>query len=163
MRKLIVLASLLFATNASASGVLVQCISGCPGKAGAGAPLKADTQIADQWWAGPSVGLALFARDGATHQWSSQLAFQMAYGIAWRPSFWSVTQSFLRFDLGVSAGGQFTNNGSPFVIQIAPTLTVLDFIAVGFGPRIALSNSQGVSDAVSGVLFLGIATSFGGP
>lgn len=153
------LAALAISSTASASGPMVVCISGCPEKG----PALKDTLIGDQWWAGPSVGLALFARDSATKQWSSQLSFQMAYGIKWKPSWWTVTGSFLSFDLGLSAGGAFTNSGTPFVITLAPTVTFLDFLALGYGPRVSLSNTAGVNDQWSGVLFLGLATSFGGP
>jgi len=149
------------ACTASASGPLVQCISGCPSKG----PALKDSLIGDQWWAGPSVGLSVFARDSATKQWSSQLSFAFQYGIKWKPVWWTVTGSFLSFDLGLSAGSAavFNNSGSPFVITLAPTITFLDFLAFGYGPRFSLSNTAGVKDQVSGVLFLGLSTSFGAP
>ena len=147
------------ACTASASGPLVVCISGCPAKAGT---LK-DTLIGDQWWVGPSVGLALFARDSSTKAWSSQIAFNLAYSLEFKPTWWTVTPSFFSVDLGLAAGGQFTNNGTPFTILLAPTITLLDFLRIGYGFQVALSNAQGVPDKVSGVLFLGLGTSFGGP
>lgn len=154
MRKLIAAVMLAAATPAFADP-LVNCIAGCPEK---GAKLKADTQIKDAWWFGPSLGLALAARDNATGVWESNISFLFQYGIKWRPTWWTATSTFLSLDLGFQAGT--TNVTAPdFQVTLAPTLNILSLLAIGYGPRFHFNGPV----STSGVLFLGLATSFGGP
>lgn len=151
MKKIIVLASLLFASSAYAGDPMVKCLSGCPEQ---GMKLKADNQISDAWWLGPSVGLALQAYSQG--KWETSIGFQFQYGIKWRPT-WSPMPTFASFDLGLQAG---TTPANPvFQITVAPTLTLMDVIAIGYGPRFSFDNGT----KVSGVFFLGLSTSFGGP
>ena len=156
MRKFFVAICLAaFATVASADP-MVNCISGC-GDQRVG-KLKADTQLSDMWWLGPSVGMAIAARDNATGAWESNIAFTFSYGLKWRPVWWTATKTFLSFDLGLQAGT--TDVTSPqFAITLAPFVTILDWIAIGYGPRIRFNDAT----SVSGVLFLGLSTSFGSP
>ena len=155
------LVALAVGSSAHASGVLVKCLSGCP-EANPRA-LKADTQIADTWFLGPSVGLSIAARGAGSNTWETGVAFQFLYGVHWKPT-WSPMPTFLSFNLGLSAGSvsAFTSGGT-FDITLAPTITLLDLIAVGYGPRFKLATATGQRDAVQGVLFIGLATSFGGP
>ena len=158
MKKLLLVVALSFAAPAFAAGPMVTCLSGCPGKAGM---LKADTAITDTWWLGPSVGLALQAYDNSTKTWETSLAFQFQYGVKWRPS-WSPMPTFMSLDLGLQAGTTNIPNAttpSYFQITLAPTITFLDIIAVGYGPRFKFSDGL----KVGGVFFLGLSTSFGGP
>ena len=146
---------------ARAEGVLVKCLAGCPTPASKA--LKLDQQLADTWFLGPSVGLSIAARGAGSKQWDTGVAFQFLYGVHWKPT-WSPMPTFMSFNLGLSAGSisAFTSGGT-FDITIAPTITILDLIAVGYGPRFKLATSSGQHDAVQGVLFIGLATSFGGP
>lgn len=155
MKKLMlaVLAALAVTSQASADP-FVKCISGCPEK---GMKLRADNQISDAWWIGPSLGLALQSYDASTHTWSTQVAFAFQYGIKWRPT-WSPMPTFLSFDLGLSAGTTPTNPN--FQVTLAPTVTLLDVVAIGYGPRFSFANG---TNSTAGVFFLGLATSFGGP
>jgi hypothetical protein len=153
MKKLLAVVMFAFAAPAFADP-FVSCISGCPEK---GMKLKADTQIKDAWWLGPSLGMALQAYDTGTHTWSTQVAFQFAYGIKWRPT-WSPMPTFLSFDLGLAAGTSPSNPN--FEVTLAPTLTLLDVVAIGYGPRFKFN---GTSSTTNGVFFLGLSTSFGGP
>jgi hypothetical protein len=152
MKKIALIVALAFATPALADP-FVSCLSGCPQK---GMKLKADTQIKDAWWLGPSLGLALQAYDTGTHTWSTQVAFQFAYGIKWRPT-WSPMPTFLSLDLGLSAGTTPTNPN--FEVTVAPTLTLLDVVAIGYGPRFKFNEA---GSTINGVFFLGLSTSFGG-
>ena len=158
MKKLLLVVVLAFAAPAYAAGPMVSCLSGCPAKPGM---LKADTAITDTWWLGPSVGLALQSYEAATSTWSTAIAFQFQYGLKWRPT-WSPMPTFMSFDLGLQAGTTSipaTGSNTAFQITLAPTISFLDIVAIGYGPRFRFNN--GVS--TSGVFFLGLSTSFGGP
>jgi len=164
IKRLTALAALLFATQASAEGFLVKCVSGCPEQAVQAPKLKADgeVQVKDTLWFGLSLGLQLAARDNATKEWEAGISLAFQYGFFWRPAWWGVTKSFASINLGVAAGTTI-NTGSPFVITVPVTVTLLDILAVGYGPRFKLATNSGMTDTVSGVLFFGLATSFGGP
>ena len=160
MKKIALIVALAFATPALASGPMVSCLSGCPGTVKAGA-LKADSAVADSWWLGPSVGLALQSYDAKTSTWSTAIAFQFQYGLKWKPT-WSPMPTFMSFDLGMQAGTtNIPSSGTPtsFQITLAPTVSFLDLIALGYGPRFTFDHGM----KTSGVFFLGLSTSFGAP
>jgi hypothetical protein len=160
IRALAVVVALAFASPALAEGTLVRCLSGCPAKAGM---LKADAVPTDTWWIGPSLGLSMFARDSATKAWESGLVLSFSYGVFYKPT-WSPTSSFLSLNLGLAAGSISAFQGtSTFDITIPVTIGIMDIIAVGYGPRFKFATSATTKDSVSGVLFIGLATSFGSP
>jgi hypothetical protein len=164
MKKILLVVGLLFASPALAEGVLVKCLAGCPSKADPNA-LRApgDVQVGDSFWLGPSLGLQLAARDSSTKTWEVGVALAFQYGIHWRPV-WSPTPTFMSFNLGLAAGSASAfQGGGTFDITIAPTVTFFDLIAVGYGPRFKMATSSAGQDSVSGVFFVGLATSFGGP
>lgn len=158
---------LLFAMDTQAAGTLVHCLAGCPSvESPLTGKLKAEPAslpATDTFWIGPSLGLTLFARDNATKTWESGVALAFNYGVFWRPV-WSPTASFLSFNMGLSAGSiSAFSGGSSFDVTVPFTVGIMDIIAIGYGPRIRFATNPDMKDSVSGVLFIGLATSFGGP
>ena len=142
---------------------LVQCLSGCDKNANARA-LAIGTTPADVWWLGPGVGLSVASRDSRTGTWNSGITFNFNYGIHWSPSFWKVSNEFMSFNLGLAAGNPtaFTGGGY-YSIVLAPQVAFFNLISVGYGPSFNLGTTAGQQTNVSGVLFLGLSTAFGGP
>lgn len=163
IRALALSVALAFATPAVAGDFLVKCVSNCPAKASAGLRAPGDLQLGDVWWFGPSLGLSLAARDSSTRTWETGIALSFQYGIHWRPT-WSPTPTFLSLNLGLAAGS--TNafqTGGVFALTVPITVTILDLLQIGYGPRFRFATNPDQKDSISGVFFLGLATSFGAP
>lgn len=163
IRSLAAALALTFAAPTFAGDFLVRCMSGCPAAKGPSLRATGDTMLADAWWFGPSLGLSLAARDSSTKTWETGIALSFQYGIHWRPT-WSPTATFLSFNLGLAVGS--TNafqSGGVLALTVPITVTFLDLLQIGYGPRVRFATSPSQRDSVSGVLFLGLATSFGSP
>lgn len=160
---LTIVLGVLAALPARASDPLVVCLSGCPQKASVGPKALAvagDVQITPTLWFGPSVG-AFFVRDGATKSWESQVQPALAYGLKVKPAWWTATASLIAIDLSVSA--KFSSALTPQSIDLLPTITVMNSIGFGFGPRFHLASSPTERDAVSFLFAMSVNTALGGP
>jgi hypothetical protein len=148
---------LLTPVVAQASAPLVVCLKGCPTE-----KLKAgpDTQISDVLWFGPSVG-AFFVRDGATRSWEGNVQPALAYGLKFKPAWWTATASLVAIDLSLSA--KFDSALTPKSIDLLPMVTFANAFGIGVGPRFHLASTPAERDAVSFLLGLSINTALGMP
>ena len=135
----------------------VLCLSGCAKAAPHAMRAEGDVKLASAIWLGPSIGVLPFAYSTESKSWSQQLAPALVYGLKWRPPNWTTTSSLISLDLFASA-----DFGNLSHIDTVPTLTFLDAISIGFGPRFRFATSD-QPGSVSGVLAIGFSRSFGGP
>lgn len=136
-------------------GFLVHCFSGCP-DAKKKALGEGDTPLSSTVWVGPSVGFSAAVMDSSTHTWSNGFKPMFGYGVGFRPVGWTTTKALAKLDLFLSA--DFTAS----YVDVLPVVTLIDAIAIGFGPRVHFTTPT-TSSSVSWLFALGIATSFGGP
>jgi hypothetical protein len=110
---------------------------------------KMDTQLDPSVWLGPSIGLNVFSIDLKTRQYQLGVVPGVGYGLKYKPSAWTLTDSLFALDVFVQGSLLDQTAQTPgakwFTIQLMPIVTLMDWVSVGFGAEdyIAVDSAPG--------------------
>jgi hypothetical protein len=137
-------------------------------------------KMSDTVYFQPTIGIASFWIDFTSREYEIGFAPGIGYGIKWKPNWWRDNASptiseakklpFLGLDLFVQAKTvkrfktyvpyNYKIESNYFAIEPIVTVSFLDWLYVGYGPRVLISLNKGKTTKFSHVMTLGLATSF---
>ncbi len=104
-----------------------------------------DSVIIKTIYLSPSVGIDMMTREGVTGITSYGAVPTAGYGIKWNPQWWqtlsnSTTLPFLSLDLFVELAviNDTASHANYTAIDLLPVITIMDWVAIGFGERFDL-------------------------
>jgi len=118
----------------------------------------------DHFWFGLSANLNLVHVNLTTRKYEMGFSPGIAYGLKWRPGWWTFTKSFLSIDMLMSAAFKsFDENSDPdyFDISFIPVLTIIDSLSAGVGFSYKLALKQEAKDTLEFIFSFSLSMSVG--